>query len=189
MRASIGLFAALLLVGCVDRGDEGMFIVANTAAPSGSCTFTGSTSQPFLAQGTLGANPDVGYLLTPLIQSRITAPTSNSDQRTIHLQGANIVVSQVDASGKLSTVMMFAALFAASLTPGGTANVDFDVLPVSLANTPGLYNVNVTVFGTLGGGRIDGEPFDYPIQVCTNFQGDGNPCNPLQDVQCLGTSP
>lgn len=66
---------------------------------------------------------------------------------------------------------------------------------------------NLTVYGTLGGGRIDAEPFQYPITIIGDNNGitfgtttpcdsmplgarAGNPCNPFQDgvVDCCLSS-
>ena len=146
------------------------------------CVLTGDPTQPFLPHGEIMAASPMGYLLTPLIQSRIDAVVGMELERTVHLQGANVVVSMVDTSGKLSQTMQFTALFSGSVAPLGTVNVAFEAIPAALLNvgTTTEMNANVVVFGTLGGGRIDGEPFDFPVTVCTNCTLTGNPCNPSQ---------
>jgi hypothetical protein len=147
-----------------------------------------------------------GYVLTPLIESRITANPGDEGLRTIHLEGANVTVSVANGG----TSQSFTALFSGSVAPnGGTTNVAFEVLPASSVGALGnaTQNVeviaNVTVYGTLGGGRIDAEPFQYPITIIGDNNGItfgtttacgsmmvgvrlGNPCNPYQDgaVDC-----
>lgn len=199
MRASSIAFA-MLLAGCAGSGDEGMFILNNTAPTGTTCALTSDPTQPFLSHGSLVANAGVGYLLTPLIESRIDNPAMQAQTRTIHLEGANVVLSKADTSGNLTEVAKFTSLVSGSVPPLGSVNVSFEVVPASVAATPGEYSANITVFGTLGGGRIDGEPFNYPVTVCENCivrnagacpltasnPMTGNPCNPFQDgiVDC-----
>jgi hypothetical protein len=191
---------ALVFVGCVDKGDEGLFILNNTAPTGTTCALTGDSGQPFLAHGRIVQNSPEGYLITPLIQSRIDSLVGHEAERTVHLEGANVTLSSVDSTGNLGSSSSFTALFSGSVGPLDTVNVGFEVLPASMTATLGEYNANITVFGTLGGGRIDGEPFDYPITVCTNCilhdlgactmststMNIGNPCNAFQDgvVDC-----
>ena len=163
---------------------------------------TSAADQPFLAHGAIAAGSPAGYLLTPLIQSRIEATVGHELERTIHLEGANIILSTVGSDGKLVQVAKFTSLFSGSLKPQSTVNVAFDLIPAASLNVGANteFNANVTVFGTLGGGRVDAEPFDYPVTVCTNCiinnlgtcataataTNKGNPCNPFQDgvVDC-----
>ena len=174
-----------LLVGslsaCADKGDEGMFIFNNTAVPSGgTCSTTGDQSQLSLALGAISyyatdSHFNAGYILAPLIESRITALTGNEAQRTIHLEGADVTVQSVTdgGAGQSRTV-----LFSGAVAPnGGTTNVVFEVLPAQLIKQFGSATENkqvlatVVVYGTLGGGRIDAEPFEYPITIVA--QGNG----------------
>jgi hypothetical protein len=204
----------VLLVGslsaCADKGDEGMFILNNTAPPIGTvCTLTGDPAQPFTAAGEISHRAGAagtGYIFTPLIASRITANMGDEDQRTIHLEGANVTVAVANGG----TSQSFTALFSGSVAPnGGTTNVAFELLPASSILALGSASTNVevvanlTIYGTLGGGRIDGEPFQYPITIIGDNNGitfgtttscmstpptirTGNPCNPYQDgiVDC-----
>jgi hypothetical protein len=199
----------ITLSACADKGDEGMFIVNNTAVTGGAaCTTTGAITQPFTASGEISYNAATsggsGYIMTPLIESRITALVGQEAQRTIHLEGANVTLTK--ATG--GTSQNFTALFAGSLAPnGGTTNVGFELIPVSSITALGNASQNteivasVTVYGTLGGGRIDAEPFTYPVTIlstnnvasCKNFMfpGGANPCNAFQDGPldcCLPTA-
>jgi hypothetical protein len=197
--------AFTLLVGCADKGDEGFFILNNTApASAGTCSFTGDPAQPFLAAGSISYLSPQGYVFTPLLESRITALTGQESQRTIHLEGANVTL-QVANGG---TMQSFTALFSGSLGPNnGTTNVAFELVPVGSIMALGSASQNVEViatvtpYGTLGGGRIDGEPFQYPVTIVATGNGivnmlgscasttlpmsshTGNSCNPYQDGQ------
>ncbi|MEP6865057.1 MAG: hypothetical protein ABJE66_30855 [Deltaproteobacteria bacterium] len=214
MRLVSALAFTFLVVGCADKGDEGFFILNNTAPPvsGGACTFTGDSGQPFIAAGSISQLATQGYVFTPLLKSRITAVTGMESERTIHLEGANVTL-QVANGGMMQS---FTSLFSGSLAPnGGTTNVSFELLPVSsikaLGNTSQNVEVvaSVTPYGTLGGGRIDGEPFQYPITIlapgngivtgiqppvsCKGFNSTitANGCNPYQDgtFACCIASP
>ncbi len=85
MRRLVNLGLALFVIGlsaCVDKGDEGMFIVKNTAPPSGgtSCTLTVTSRNRSSRSGAISyyaAAAGQGYIFTPLIESRITATDGN----------------------------------------------------------------------------------------------------------------
>jgi hypothetical protein len=189
---------------CADKGGEGMFILNNTAAPVGTmCVFTGDPTQPFIAAGEISYDSLSGYFFSPLIESRITAVTGQEAERTIHLEGADVTLSV--ANGAAGTP--FTALFSGSVAPnGGTTNIGFELMSKSAMTAlgaGGTQNVevvaNIAIYGTLGGGRIDGEPFQYPITIIASRAGiensigscasttlpavvhTGNPCNPFQD--------
>jgi hypothetical protein len=206
MRAS-SFALTLLLVGCADKGDEGFFILNNTAPTGNMCTLTSDTGQPFFARGVADTNLHSGYVLTPLVASRIDFTEGRELERTIHVEGANIVLSSAGADGKLTQISAFTSLVSGSIPPLGTVNLDFVIVPPASTTTPAELSANITLFGTLGGGRIDAEPFNYPVSVCTGCLtnvlgacGDttvpaamnkGNPCNLGQDIVvdcCTGTN-
>jgi hypothetical protein len=198
MRLSVTIF--VLAAGCANTGDEGMFIVNNTAPPAGNaCTLTGDPGQAFLAHGEIAANAPQGYLLTPLVKSRVDALTGHEDQRTIHVGGANVVLSKASSTGSLSQVASYTSLFSGSISPLGTANFAFELVPASqlAVSADTEFSADITVFGMLGNDTIMGEPFTYALTVCTNCvtinHGDcatapppvktGDPCNIFQDGQ------
>lgn len=202
MRPSL-VALALLIIGCVDKGDEGMFVQNNTAPTGDSCTLTGDPAQPFLPLGAIAAGVSTNYVLTPLIRSRITAFEGRELERTIHLEGADIVLSTVARDGTLTQTDEFTSLFSGSLSPQGSVNAIFPIIPAAtvMATTSNTtVNASVTVFGTLGGGRVESEPFNYTVNVCTDCllrnngpcatapqaMAKGNPCNVFQDfvVDC-----
>lgn len=196
---------SFVLVNCADKGDEGFFILNNTAVTGASCTTTGDPSQPFTSSGQIAAQSAAGYYLTPLLESRITAVTGHESERTIHLEGANVTAAVANGGAQ----KQYTVLFSGSLAPnGGTTNVGFEVLPAqTMRDLVGTSTDNVQLvvtvapYGSLGGGRIDGEPFQYPITViaktnnsivvdqgvCKGFMGSTlgstNACNAYQDGQ------
>lgn len=213
--ALITLAPAFVLGACAGHGDEGMVVLNNTAVGTAtSCSLSGDPSQPFQPMGTISVFSPGPYLVTPLIQSRITADPTNAaqiTQRTIQLQGAHVHLSFPSGSTTVTTDpgnLNFDALFSADLPPEGTANVAFGLIPAGLiadaAKLGGTVNVevlaNVTIFGSLGGDRIDASPWEYPVTICSNCivndlgacsmstmaTNKGNPCNVFQDgvVDC-----
>ena len=186
----------LLLVGCADTGDEGLIILNNTASTE-SCSFTGAKDQAFNAHGIIWTGSDQGYLLTPLVQSRITLTEGETDEtpRTIFMTGANVTLSVVattvedsdsgaftNASVTLSGAdAQFSKLFSGSLPPSGTANVGFEIIPVATLRT--IFNAvnpgppqsfhaevlaTVSIFGTLNGDDVESPRFQFPVTVCNN---------------------
>ena len=214
MRLVSTLAFSVLVVGCADKGDEGFFILNNTAPPIGgtSCTFTGDPTQPFIAAGEISYDSQQGYLFSPLLESRITAVMGQESTRTIHLEGANVTLQLANGGTKQS----FTVLFSGSLAPNnGTTNVSFELVPKESITALGNVSQNVeivasiTPYGTLGGGRIDGEPFQYPITIIARGNGivesvgacslmtfpmstaTPNACNPYQDgvLTCCTCTP
>ncbi len=207
--------------GCADHGAEGMFVLNNTAPPAGTvCTLTGEATQPFTSAGTVSyfaTQLGTGYILTPLIKSRITTTNdSQINERTIHLEGANITLKKQPSGPSQS----FTALFAGSLLPGATTNVSFELIPIDKITALGdpsqntLVTADVEIYGTMGGGNISAEPFQYPVTIVAEGKGvvfglgnggsvpptactaatsvarTGNACNPAQDgaVDCCKRS-
>jgi hypothetical protein len=144
------LFAALVLVGCANTGDEGMIVLNNTAVTD-SCTLTGAPDQPFRSHGEIFAGAKEGYVLTPLIQSRLTTEIGGSGSgsgtvdpitKTIFLKGADVKVKLVSTSiitaGAYTTTQnnlelgTYSVLFAGYLPPDGYVNVGFEALSVPM---------------------------------------------------------
>lgn len=212
MLRALGTLAPFALVGCLaNTGDEGMFIVNNTAVTGTTCTLTGMTGQPFTAAGIIAAGSPSGYFFTPLIESRITADLTMADQveqRTITLEGAHISLSATGATGQSVAIAEpnYDALFAATVPPLGDVNVGFELISkatiASFGTTmPAEIEARVIIYGKMGGGDLTGTPFTYPVTICedcvvnilpggcgvaaaaTNL---GDPCNVFQDgvVDC-----
>jgi hypothetical protein len=189
------LSSALLFLGCANQGDEGMTVINNTAVSGTTCTLTGDPGQPFKSHGTIYALSPTGYLLTPLIQSRVTLGTevmADELQKTIFLRGADVNLTlkavSIETNGAYtvtqpeSNVGQFSVLFAGALPPEGSVNVGFEVItPAILRNILGASGVNlstsslnaevlaeVTIRGDLGSDEVTSNPFQYPISVCTD---------------------
>jgi hypothetical protein len=197
---------ALVAAGCsATTGDDGMIILNNTAAPAGTCEFTGQTGQPFLAHGVVDTLSPVGYQMAPLIASKITATSDQTLQRTIQLRGAYVDLSVVGGTDVTlpDDAQHFQQLVSGSVLPGGTVNVGFGLIPVdaleAIAQASPTSDVEVQatvrVWGTLGGGEVDSAPFIFPVTVCTGCvvrslgacpmavpdTDVANSCNPYQD--------
>jgi len=147
--------AIIPLVACTaSSGDEGMLIVQNSAVGD-KCEFT-AAMPPFNPHGGLYLNSPQPYLLTPLVESRISAEMGQESQRTVALHGARIDITigavevihedgtvaalTFDASElatlKSTGVTHFKSLFAAPLPPNmGTSNVAFDVVPLAMLSS------------------------------------------------------
>lgn len=192
------LAAALVpvaLVACVDSGDEGMYVLNNTAVGSESCSLSGSPDQPFISHGVIYYGSSFGYLLTPLIQSRITASETDTDQaqKTIQLRGADVTLTLKAMSvqapdGSISTSQsetqlgQFSSLFAGAVTPGGSVNVGVDIIPPatlrSIADMSGADLANgaftaevlasIVIKGDINGSSIESTPYLYPVSVCSD---------------------
>jgi len=140
-------FAALVLVGCANTGDEGMIVLNNTAVSGEECALSGTADQPFQAHGEIYAFSPNGYVLTPLVQSRITTELGGSGsgsstvdplQKTIFLRGADISLTlkatSIEQNGQFNVTQdernigKFSVLFSGSLPPDGTVNVGFEVI-------------------------------------------------------------
>jgi len=227
MLRSLAVLAPIAaLTGCTasTNSDSPIVVLENTALPAGStgCTFSGVAGQPALSHGEISTASPSPYLLTPLLESQVTAVMGAELQRTIQIQGADVHLSVptatlTSATGTSTPVSIaltgadgaFQSLFSGSLSPNdGTANVAFDLIPTSAINSiymqakPGATDhlhaevvANVTVYGQLGGSRVDSVPFQYAVTVCNDcvinivgacpFTGTprtGNPCNLFQDI-------
>lgn len=206
---------ALLLVlaasACVaDGGDEG-FSIAHNLVPGENCMV--SPGAAFNSRGTIDIEGTNGYVLTPEIQSRITAEDGASvAQRTIVLRGARVEVLDVTGGAEVS-IGKFTSLFSASVEPLGATGVAFDIITpqmltgylstVTAENRVQLL-AKVTPYGALGGSgeEFDGVQFQYPVTVCRGCVAQNvgacplpsnaviidrsHSCNPFQDgfVQC-----
>lgn len=150
----------LAAAGCADTGDEG-FVIRNNLASSGmTCSLSASAAAPFQPRGQLSASSPVPYLLTPLIESRITAAVGQESSRTVSLKGAKIdlaigPITVEDAQGGLlfscaaegagacfsesevaaladAGTTKFRSLFAAPLAPNkGLTSAAFDLVPTA----------------------------------------------------------
>jgi hypothetical protein len=149
------------LAGCVADGGDAGFVIRNNLAPDESeCSFMPSASAPFVSRGTLHTRTPSPYLLSPLIESRLTAAEGQVSVRTVALMGAKIdleigPISVEDAQGGLvfscaaegasacfgeaeratlaaAGTTKFRSLFSAPLAPnGGLTTATFDLVPTA----------------------------------------------------------
>ncbi|MBA3819097.1 MAG: hypothetical protein H0X17_09420 [Deltaproteobacteria bacterium] len=169
--------------GCADTGDEGI-VIRHNLVPAAGCAL--NPGGMFTSRGTIELDSPNPYVLTPEIESRITATEGNFSQRTIALRGArvdvevaSITVDNVAAPVPTLTNTSFTSLFSASLEPLGTTAASFDAVSATLlgelaSQVTATGNVRIQlvatakVFGDLGGSEIESVPFIYPITVCTD---------------------
>lgn len=201
--ASLALVLAGLAACSATTGDESMFILNDTAPPTGgTCMFTGTLGQPFISTGMIDTRTRLGYMFNPLVESQVTAIMGKESLRTIEVQGANIDLSVEDAGGASVTVpakdQHFSTLTSGSLAPnGGTGNFTFQIVPPdtiaaikAATSNPVTLEATVQVYGTLGGGQVNARPFTYPVTVCTDcLVVDGGPCAGSGAVMPKSTNP
>jgi len=191
------LLSIMAVTACADTGDEGFSIRHNLAPDTDACTTTPGGA--FLSRGVIELNSPNPYLLTPELESRITATEGQESQRTIALRGARVEVAvesmtvdnQAAAAPTLSTPK-FTSLVSGSLEPLGQVSVGFDALTPTIlgelaAQAPdGNVRIQVTatiqMFGNLGGGdnEIESVPFVYPITVCNGCVANVLPACPTE---------
>lgn len=203
--------------GCAQNGANPMVILGNIAPVGGTCSFSATSGQPTLSSGEIFAGSTLPYVLTPLLESRVTESGSGqaTADRSIFLESANVTLSATATGGTGSTALGsgFSVPVSGTLPAGGTISISFPIIPVSdLAslNTGSAATevvASVQVIGRLGGGEVKSEPFTYGITVCpagapcvvndlgacsatTTTQNTGNPCNMFQDgsVDCCDGS-
>jgi hypothetical protein len=161
MNRLCSLVLVLVLAACADTGDEGFVVRSNLAPDEGACAFTASTTSPFFSRGTLSTRATSAYLLTPLIESRITAAMGQENIRTVSLMGAKVdleigPVTVEDVEGNVtfscaaeganqcfseaeratlasSGTTKFRQPFSAPLPPnGGLSSAVFDLVPTAV---------------------------------------------------------
>lgn len=183
----------LALVACVDTGDEGIYVLNNTAV-TGECTLSGSPDQASIGHGLIHYLSPTAYVMTPLIQSRIAAQMNIDDtSRTVQLRGADIVltleaVTVEHADGSFTTTQpekslaMFSTLFSGAVPPGGSVNAFVDAIPPptlrQIATESGAdvatesFNAEVlaqvVIRGEINDNTVTSAPYLFPITVCND---------------------
>jgi len=181
----------LALVACVDTGDEGIYVVTNTAVTGGSCSLSGDPSQPQIGHGTINADSPIAYVMTPLIKSKIL-PVEGVDnsQKTVQLRGADVTltlkaVSIENPPGSFTSTNPntalgepFSVLFSGALGPAASVNSFVDIIPpqqlraIGAMAGGGAINAEVlaevVIKGDLNGDEIKSQPFFYPVTVCND---------------------
>jgi hypothetical protein len=149
----LSLVASMLVAtACADTGGEAMEIRQNLAPPSNACTLVPANSAPFTSRGEIALTSPQPYILTPMIESRISAAMGFEGQRTILLRGARVdlelgPISVDDGQGNVSVVdfgdtekqqlitagtTKFRSPFSSPLPPNGGLSVGvFDIVPTT----------------------------------------------------------
>ncbi len=217
----VGLVAVVGAACVDDAGDGAVRIIRNQAVSEESCVVSSQLSATGRSGGIIEATSPVDYVLTPVVQNFASSQSGKlTAQRTAFIEGARIDLTFADpelfSESELAAnaaLVKFSSPFSAAVSPdSGTAGVGFSVVPVELLRliAPKLsatrqrttINVKLKLYGTMGGGSFESEPFNYPVSVCdyrvgacvvapvlvcggTLPQGvtlrKGNPCNPYQD--------
>ncbi|HEY5949223.1 MAG TPA: hypothetical protein VIV40_27205 [Kofleriaceae bacterium] len=186
-------FALVALVACVDSGDEGIYVLNNSAVTGESCTLSGSPDQAMVGHGQVNVLSPVAYVMTPLIESRIQSVDGVDDtSKTVQLRGADIKLTikavSIERGGQFmvtqpeTALPPFSVLFSGSLKPGGSVNAFVELIPpgtirqiaqMSGANldTDSLNSevlAEVTIKGDLGGSSVESQPYFYPVTICND---------------------
>jgi hypothetical protein len=199
----------LALLGCVESGDEGMYIIKN-AAVGESCVATADPAAPYLGHGSIYYGSDSAYVMTPIIQSRLVSDEgADMAGRTIQTSVQHADGSFSD-NGSLNTSLGgVSTLFSGVVSPGGTTGAVVEIIPpATLRNAINMAGGNllteqvraellaeVVIRGEVNGDSIETPAYFYPVTVCNdcsvNIVGDcpmtggtpreGTGCNPFQD--------
>jgi hypothetical protein len=189
------VLGSALATGCAaNSGDEGFLILNNSAPPIGMCTFSGDLTQPYIPAGFLSTVSSSGYILNPLLESRITALTGQEVQRSLTIMGARVDLKVVSATvtsatGAITNVTTnlpselthFQQLVSATLAPSGSANVTFEMVPwavipnltsgAAIGATDRFHatiDATVTMYAEMGGSEVDASAFHFPVTVCND---------------------
>jgi hypothetical protein len=183
----------LALVACADSGDEGIYVLTNTAVTGESCALTGDPMQAMVGHGLINVNSPIAYVMTPLVQSRIQSVENVDDtSKTIQLRGADIRLTikavSIERDGNFmvtnpnTELPGFSVLFSGAIKPSGSVNAFVDLIPPgtlrSIAQMSGAnlttdslnteVLAEVTIKGDLGGDSVESQPFFYPVTVCND---------------------
>jgi hypothetical protein len=214
----------LAVSGCVDNAGDGALRVVRNQAVDDTCVVSAMLSTNGRSIGFIEASSPIDYVLTPVVQNFATSAGGKLiSQRTAFLEGARIDLSFAKAdlftSAELADLataglIKFASPFSTAVPPdSGTTGIGFSAVPAELLKrilpklaTLGstVVNVRLKVYGKMGGGEVESEPFFYPVTVCDHNVAPcvigqtfvcgatgvtvrkGNGCNPFQDgpVDC-----
>lgn len=215
------LITALGLLGlaaCVENADESVVILRNTIPETG-CVVDGS-GDSFRGAGIIEVGSAQGYVFTPLVQNFSVVNNDDELQRIAFIQGATVDIRFADpnlfddateSQFRSEGLTHFRAPFAASVEPGGTATMLFEIVPEPLLdelesvlpdsdpNSSVLLLITIRVDGTIGSGDFESPAYEYSVEVCRgcliNDLGAcsalassfvptnlGNACNAVQDA-------
>jgi hypothetical protein len=149
----LSLVASMLVAtACADTGGEALEIRQNLTPPSTTCSLAAANNAPFTSRGEISLQSPQPYILTPMIESRISATMGFEGQRTILLRGARVdlqlgPISVDDGHGNVSVLdfgdtekqqlitagtTKFRSPFSSPLPPNGGLSVGvFDIVPTT----------------------------------------------------------
>lgn len=190
--------ATLLAGGCATDGGKSLIVLHNQALDD-ECVVGGMESSAAIGRGRLLPSSPRGYVFTPVIKSLVLESNSDSVDRSVLLLGADITIE--DEGG--SEVVSFGQTFTTTVTPGGTSGLAFEITPPGSELGSGQFKSIITVYGRLGDGEVEADPFPYWIEVsddasaldlgaCSALEPGyvgslaGHPCNPYQEsaIEC-----
>lgn len=213
--------AAAALAGCVDSGNEPIVILQNQA-PTMTCAPSASETDTYRPAGRIDVRSPIGYVFTPVARNFTQAVSGQEQQRIAFVRGARIDLRFQDTelfdaatrdALRAEGLTRFEVPFSASINPGGTTSMVFEILPAELleriaprlpdALDQTLIYADVRLFGVIGSADFVGDAFQYPITVCNGCTTNvlaacssldasfaptnrGSVCNPYQDdvVDC-----
>lgn len=196
----------LALTACTDSGAS--LVIVNNLAPGAGCVPENSLSGTFISRGVIDANSDLGYIMTPVVQSVAESPAATSNAtRIIQIEGYNVDITFEDdgPSSFDESLLSFSRSLGVSVLPSSTAGFGVEIVPRQLLEqlsvSPGdsrNLSVEIQLFGSIDGGDIESNTFVYPVEVCngcliadlgpctelpSGFEGNsGGECNALQDL-------
>jgi hypothetical protein len=180
---ALGLGLALGAAGgCAASGGDQSIIVLRNVQPTAGCVLTAMESEVGISHGTLDAQFHTGYVFAAQLKSRITADTTQEDQRTIFIDGANVDLtfpgSMLFSAAELADLKTmglthFKSEFSTILKPnGGLSDVGFELIPAELVDriaaksfTQIGVDASFTVVGDLSGGGVSSQTFHYPVTI------------------------
>jgi len=215
MMGACALFSGA--TGCVDSG-EVLFIIQNQVPTRGEngCVIPAARGTEFRGRGVVDTQGLFGYQVYPVAESRAEVVNGDSIARTVTVRGAEVSLEFQDdlfppealAEMKTNGLTEFTQRFSGSIDPtGGQATFTVNVLsPVLLQKLGGLVSgdtityaiATIRIVGTMGGGNIKSDPFEFPIDICNGClihdlgacdalpvgfsAAKGGECNPFQDA-------
>lgn len=204
--------AWLSVSACTDAGSS--FVIMQNQIPEG-CVPPANVGD-FRPRGRIDVQSGGGYLFFPVARSLVSS--EGSAPHLIQVHGADVDIEfqpgffeEGDITDDLQRLLSFSQRFSGVIQPGATTSFAFEILPHDLLDaikatgklrTDGTNQVSVLatvqMFGTLDGGDVSAEPYEYVVDVCDGCMlrvvdqctdlpegfvaSPGGECNPLQDV-------
>jgi hypothetical protein len=222
----LGLALSPMLGGCLADTGDGAILVLKNIHPDTTCVGMGLDTEPALSSGRIDTVIPSSYVFFAQMKSRITALAGQEDQRTIIVTDAKVDItfpgSTVFSAAELTQfktdgLTHFKVPFSQVITPGGTSDAAFNLIPIGLvkevakkATTTGFSVDSLATFtieGQMAGSTVSSQTFTYPVTIGSNQvisvlgacplpKGTATPhtgyaCNPFQDgiVECCTSGP